>query len=134
MFSETPKISLTINLEGSHKPRFVYDCEQGRMVRYYGKIVMERDPKSQEFTGKTQFVPCESKCTTAIRQIILSEKFVENAIEDPVKGFSKKKWYQLPIKARINKHVRNLAKQYLHTQGDIDHHQYNWKFVPELTE
>lgn len=129
MLTEIPRISLTIQLEGSHRPRFVYDKEEGKKVRYYGKTVMQRDPKTEEYSPG--FVPCEGKTQPACLYKELNEKFVLNALKEPIKGYKRNKWRELPEKSRINKHVRELAKALLHTNESIDHRHYSWHLIPE---
>jgi len=118
MFTETPKISLTINLEGSHKSRFVRNKETGKFERYYGKVYKE------------QFIPLEAGSHVAKKRVILNEEFVLHSIRTPILGFKFPKWFSLPIKDRINKHVRELAKD-MCGKSYIDHKDYQWDFVPE---
>lgn len=127
MFQETPRISLTINLEGSHKSRFVYDKEKGKMTRYFGKVVKHRD------TGEDLFLPAAPATMSAIQRRDLSEEFVLNAVREPVQGYNKKKWASLPVRTRVNKHVRNLVKEQFDLDS-IDHRIYQWDFVPEMVE
>ena len=127
MLTETPEISLTIQLEGSHKPRFVYNKEKGKMERYYGRVI-EHHTTKEEF-----FLEAFPGTTKAVKRLTLGETFVENAVKRPIKGFHPKKWYSLPIKDRVNKHVRDLVKAMLGLDH-VDHTVYQWDFVPELTE
>jgi len=124
---ETPRISLTINLEGSHKPRFMFDEDKGKMVRYFGRVVTHRD------TGEDLFLPAKPATTKAIQRKSLSEEFVLNAINTPVPGYNKKKWGSIPKRARVNKHVRNLVKE-MFDLDVIDHTTYQWEFSPEIVE
>ena len=132
MNTETPKISLTINLEGSHKPRFVWDPEKydhrtgkkGKMVRYYGKVFTS---KKGEFLG---FKPGYPSTTKAVHHRVLPEEFVKNAVKFPADGYGKKKWKSLPAKERVNKHVRQLVKD-MFDLSYIDHTVYQWDFIPE---
>jgi len=132
MTTEFPQVSLTINLEGSHKPRFVFDKtkknkdgSRGGMVRYYGRVVKHAQ------SGNDVFIPAYPGQTKAFKKMILNEEFVENAIKSPVRGFKPQRWRMLPKKDRVNKHVRNLVKD-MYDLEEIDHTVYQWDFTSEL--
>lgn len=117
MIKKDSQISLTMEVEGSVLLRKDIKTKTVKLLRTYkdhktGVVKPLLDKKGNKQYVTDEVVYEEPVYGKAIRHMILPYSFIENALEQPVKGYKMNFWKKLSEEDRVKFHIFNLSHHF----------------------